>query len=363
VGDIDCRVAAARGLLSGAGGGALVALNVANVRYLSGFEDVWDAEPFSLLLVTEHEAIVFTDSRYSESAERASSDSPWEVVCATDDLWSDALARAAQSGATCVVVESSAPYAVVEQARGKFAGEIVPTGGWVEGLRAVKDEAEIDRIVAAQAITDEAFDHVLGFIAVGMTEVDVALELEFFMRSHGSDGIAFPPIVASGPNSALPHAHAGKRVVAYGDYLKMDFGARVGGYCSDMTRTVVIGKASARQREIYETVLAANLAGIAAVRPGLPSRDIDAAARAVIEAAGFGECFGHGLGHGVGLEVHELPSVGARSEEPVPLGSVVTIEPGVYVPGFGGVRIEDLVVVEEAGARVLTRSTKELIEL
>ncbi len=183
------------------------------------------------------------------------------------------------------------------------------------------------------------------------------------MRLHGSEGVAFPPIVASGPKSALPHAHPGSRKIARGDFLKMDFGARVGGYCSDMTRTVAIGVASARQREIYETVLAANLAGIAAVRPGLAGREIDAVARAVIDAAGFAENFGHGLGHGVGLEVHELPGLGARSTAAVPLGSVVTIEPGVYVPGFGGVRIEDLVVVEAAGARVLTRSTKELIEL
>ena len=143
----------------------------------------------------------------------------------------------------------------------------------------------------------------------------------------------------------------------------MDFGARLGGYCADMTRTVVIGKASDRQREIYEAVLSANLAGLGAVKPGLLGRDIDAAAREVIAEAGFAENFGHGLGHGVGLEVHERPGLGMRSDKPVPLGSVITIEPGVYVPGFGGVRIEDLVVVEEAGARVLTRSAKELIEL
>jgi Xaa-Pro aminopeptidase len=161
----------------------------------------------------------------------------------------------------------------------------------------------------------------------------------------------------------LPHARPGSRRLERGDLLVMDFGARVAGYCSDMTRTVVIGSASEQQREIYATVLTANLAGIAAVKPGLPGCDIDAAARSVIEERGFAERFGHGLGHGVGLDVHELPSLGSRGNKPVPRGSVVTIEPGVYVPGFGGVRIEDLVVVEQAGARVLTRSTKELIEL
>jgi Xaa-Pro aminopeptidase len=183
------------------------------------------------------------------------------------------------------------------------------------------------------------------------------------MRRRGSEGVAFPPIVASGPNSALPHASPGPRTLGGGDFVVLDFGARVDGYCADMTRTVVIGKASDRQREIYNVVLAANATGAAAVRAGIPGREIDAAAREIVVAAGYGEDFGHGLGHGVGLEVHELPGVGPRSEDLVPLGSVITIEPGIYVPEYGGVRIEDLVVVEAEGSRVLTRSTKDLIEL
>ena len=361
--DVDSRLDAVRGLLSDADCGALVVLDVANLKYLSGFDGVWDDEPFSLLLITAEDAVVVTDSRYRDSAQRAGEGSPWRVALCAADPWVEAVALAVEAGVGRLAVESSAPYRVVERTRGSFAGEIVPTDGWVEGLRAVKGGTEIARIGAAQELTDAAFEHMLGFVAVGLTETQVALEIEFFMRSHGSDGIAFPPIVASGPNSALPHAHPGSRAIESGDFLKMDFGARVGGYCADMTRTVVMGSASPRQREIYQTVLAANLAGIAAVKPGLPGRDVDAAARSVIEAAGFAENFGHGLGHGVGLEVHELPGLGARSEKPVPLGSVVTIEPGIYIPGFGGVRIEDLVVVEEAGACVLTRSTKELIEL
>jgi Xaa-Pro aminopeptidase len=266
-------------------------------------------------------------------------------------------------GVQSLAVESSLPFDMVQRVRDLLPIETTPVADWVEVLRCTKDQAEIGRVSAAQDLTDDAFDHILEFMSEGMTETQIALELEFYMRSNGSEGVAFPPIVASGPNSALPHAHPGTRRVARGDFLKMDFGARVGGYCADMTRTIVIGAADDRQREIYATVLAANLAGIAAVRPGLPGRDIDAAARSVIAAAGFAENFGHGLGHGVGLEVHEQPGLGARSEGLVPLGSVVTIEPGVYVPGFGGVRIEDLVVVEKAGPHVLTRSTKELIEL
>jgi Xaa-Pro aminopeptidase len=360
---IDRRLEAVRAHMRETDCGAFVVRQAPNVVYLSGFDGVWDDEPFSLLVLTTDGAVVFTDSRYRESAERAAGGSPWRVVSCVGDLWPHALALAAESGVTRVAVESSAPFAVVERARETFAGEVVPTAGWVEGVRAVKDAEELERISAAQAVTDAALDHILGFVGVGMSETQIALELEFFMRSHGSDGLAFPPIVASGPNSALPHAHPGPRSVARGDFLKMDFGARVGGYCADMTRTIVIGEASDRQREIYEAVLSANLAGIDAVRAGLAGREIDAAARAVIAERGFAENFGHGLGHGVGLDVHELPGVGSRSDAPVPLGSVVTIEPGVYVPGYGGVRIEDLVVVEAAGARVLTRSAKELIEL
>jgi Xaa-Pro aminopeptidase len=191
----------------------------------------------------------------------------------------------------------------------------------------------------------------------------VALELEFFMRRAGSEGVAFAPIVASGPNSARPHATPSERALSDGDFVVLDFGARVGGYCADMTRTVVIGSASERHREIYDAVLTANAAGAAAVRADSLGSEIDAAARAVIVERGFGEYFGHGLGHGVGREVHELPGLGPRSTLPVPLGSVVTIEPGIYVPGFGGVRIEDLATVEAGGARILTRSTKSLLEL
>lgn len=361
--DASRRVSALRAKLADTGYGAFVARAVSNVTYLTGFDGVWDSEPSSLVLVTSSAAVVITDSRFMEAATHAAAEGPFDVHVSPADAWSLASELVASAGTGRVAVEDSLPYAVVEHARACFGAEVTPVTDWVEALRSVKDASEIGRIVEAQALTDAALDHILGFVAEGMNETQIALELEFYMRSHGSEGVAFSPIVASGPNSALPHAHPGERRIRRGDFLKMDFGARVGGYCADMTRTIVIGHASDRQREIYTTVRDANEAGLSAVGAGKTGAEIDSAARAVITERGFGECFGHGLGHGVGLEVHEAPGVGPRGGSAIPAGSVITIEPGVYIPGFGGVRIEDLVVVEEAGASVLTRSAKDLIEL
>jgi Xaa-Pro aminopeptidase len=241
--------------------------------------------------------------------------------------------------------------------------ELVATQDLVEELRRVKEPAEVERIAAAQELTDAAFDHVLGVVRSGMTEREIALALEFHMRERGSEGVAFPPIVASGPNSARPHATVSDRRLQHGDFVVLDFGARVGGYCADMTRTLVVGKASDEQRQLYDAVYEANRAGTAAIRAGVLGKDADAAAREVLEGRGLGDLFTHGLGHGVGLEVHELPGVGPRGEKELPAGSVVTVEPGAYEAERGGVRIEDLVVVEEGGCRVLTRSPKDLIEI
>jgi Xaa-Pro aminopeptidase len=245
----------------------------------------------------------------------------------------------------------------------RFGGEVVPASGWVEGARCVKDAEEIELIAQAQALADAAFADILGSIRAGRTEREVALELEYAMRRAGSDGVAFPLIVASGPNSALPHAGVTDRVIERGDFVKLDFGARVGGYRSDMTRTVVVGAASPRHRQIYEGVRLANEAGIDAVAAGRTGIEVDAEARAVLDRLGIEGAFRHGLGHGVGLDVHEGPSLSPKGERALESGMVVTVEPGVYVPGFGGVRIEDLVVVEAGGCRVLSTAPKELIEL
>jgi Xaa-Pro aminopeptidase len=342
---------------------AAVLVDPANIAYATAFEGVFDDEPAFVAVVESDSATIYTDSRYAEVLSAAAEGSPWQVVVPTDDLLAVALKELADGGVRDVGLESTLSFARFDAARKQFDGATTPISGWVEGLRAVKDDSEIACIVRAQALADRAFDHILGRLAPGARERDIALELEFFIRGEGSEGVAFPPIVASGPNSALPHARPGERVLSDGDLVVLDFGARIGGYCSDMTRTVVIGKASDEQRSMYEAVLAANLAGLDAVRSGASGRHVDRIAREVIAERGYAERFGHSLGHGVGLEVHERPNVGPKSEDDLVAGNVVTVEPGVYIPGLGGVRIEDLVVVQEGRSRILTASTKDLLEL
>lgn len=342
---------------------AVVISDPVNVAYLTGFEGVFDTEDAHAAVITPQMATVYTDHRYAEAMRRAAAGSAWEIVAVRENLYVTVCRDLTQAGIASIGLESSVPQGRFRFVSQEFGGNVETLEQFVEDLRQVKDEEELRRIEAAQRLTDEAFSHVLEMVRPGVSEWDIALELEFYMRKNGSEGVAFPPIVASGPNSAFPHAKVTRRIVEVGDFVKMDFGARVDGYCADMTRTVVAGRASDRHREIYEAVLSANEAGIAAVGAGLPGSAIDAAARAVIDRAGFGELFGHGLGHGVGMEVHEAPSVGPRGKKSVRPNSVITIEPGVYVPGFGGVRIEDLVVVEEDRGRVLTSSPKHLIEV
>ncbi|NTW29098.1 MAG: aminopeptidase P family protein [Coriobacteriia bacterium] len=359
----EVRVEGLRARLSTDGVAALAVIGVPNITYLTGFSHVFDDEPAHVALVTSDACTLYTDSRYAEAVRSAADGTPWRIALPAGEVLSAVRQDLMDAGITKVAIESTLPYRRFERFRTGFTGEVVAADGWVEDLRRVKDADEIASITAAQALTDAAFEHILAFVKAGVTERDIALELEFFMRKQGSDGVAFAPIVASGPNSAKPHAAITDRAFTQGDFVVMDFGARIDGYCADMTRTVVIGRATDRHREIYEAVLAANIVGIAAVKAGLLGKQIDAAARAVIEERGFAQYFEHGLGHGVGLEVHEMPGLGPRSTKPVPEGSVVTVEPGVYVPGFGGVRIEDLVVVEADHARVLTRSAKDLLEL
>jgi Xaa-Pro aminopeptidase len=302
--------------------------------------------------------------RYFEAVERAAVGTAWQVVLATEPLLTIVAARLNASGASRVAVEASISHARFRALEAALECEVVEADGWVEELRAAKDDSEVRAVRAAQELTDHAFDYALSdLIRAGAAERDVALQIEYFMRSQGSEGVAFAPIVASGPNAALPHAVPSRRVLHDGDFVVLDFGARVDGYCADMTRTVVIGSASERQREIYDAVRSANQAAESSAKAGMTGAEIDAVARGVLAKAGLGEFFGHGLGHGVGLQVHELPRVGPRAEAPVPRGAVITIEPGVYIPGFGGVRIENLAVVKDDGVEVLARSATELLEL
>ncbi|SHK07221.1 M24 family metallopeptidase [Desulforamulus aeronauticus] len=239
-----------------------------------------------------------------------------------------------------------------------------PGSGLVEDLRMIKDSAEIPIIRQAMTIGDKAFQHILGFIKTGISEKELALELEFFMRKQGASGIAFDTIMASGPRSALPHGVASERKLQRGDFLTMDFGAIYQGYHSDMTRTVVLGESTNKQDEIYKIVLEAQLAGLAAVKAGVPAREVDETSRWVITERGYGEYFGHGTGHGVGLAIHERPRVNTKDDTILQPGMVITIEPGIYLPDWGGVRIEDSVLVTEQGCEILTSSPKlELLKL
>ncbi|MFY9526018.1 MAG: M24 family metallopeptidase, partial [Limnochordia bacterium] len=229
-----------------------------------------------------------------------------------------------------------------------------------EELRSIKTEQEIENIRQAAKIGDQAFAELLPKIRSGVSEIEIALELEFLMRRAGASGMSFSPIIASGPQSALPHARPSERILMYGDFVVFDFGCIVNGYCSDMTRTIVIGEPEEQHLLIYDLVLKAQLESLAAVAPGRKGSEIDAIARDIITDAGYGEYFGHGLGHSLGLEIHESPRLSKADHTVLQPGMVVTVEPGVYLPGFGGVRIEDLVVVREDGHEVLTSTFKEL---
>jgi Xaa-Pro aminopeptidase len=238
--------------------------------------------------------------------------------------------------------------------------EWVSTEQLVERLLLVKDSAEIGHITRAAEITDAVFADVLTLVKPGVAERELAAEIEYRARRLGADRMAFPPIVASGPNAALPHAQPGDRRLEHGDMVTFDIGAEKEGYASDMTRTIAVGRAGEQLRNVYDTVLRAQVRAVNAVKPGMPCVDLDRVARAYIEERGYGEAFGHSLGHGVGIRVHDSPSVSWRSEETLAEGMVITIEPGIYLAGWGGVRIEDLVVVTAQGCRVLCSTPKDL---
>lgn len=337
---------------------ALLVTRLPNVRYLTGFTG-----SSAQLLVTGSEAVFFTDPRYEEQARRQVPDVRRHIY-----RWKEVpgiFARVSRElGAERMAFESAdVTYQTYRQLQESADLELVPVSDVVEGLRRTKDPEEVELIGRAQEATDEAFDRVLAKLVEGVTEREVALELEQAMRFGGAEKTAFDTIVAFGENAAEPHHGPSDRPLARGDVVKMDFGCVVDGYNSDMTRTVAFGEPDPRLREIHDVVLRAQQAGIAAVRAGIRGGDADEAARSVIREAGHADHFGHSLGHGVGLEVHEAPGLRAGSDEELPEGAVVTVEPGVYVPGLGGVRIEDMVVVTADGSRPMPRSPRELVVL
>ena len=244
-----------------------------------------------------------------------------------------------------------------------LTARLVPAQKLVNSLRAAKDAEEIALMRKAQEITDRAFDEICKFIQPGMTEQEIAARLQYDMLRFGAEKMSFDPIVVSGPNGSLPHGIPSSKQVRKGEFITMDFGCKYGGYCSDMTRTVALGEPTGEMKKVYQTVLEAQLAGIAVTRAGVPGKSIDAAARKVIADAGYGEYFGHGYGHSLGIEIHESPNANTREETLLPVGAVVSAEPGIYLPGKFGVRIEDVTILREDGCEILTKSPKELIIL
>ena len=312
-------------------------------------------------IVTKAGCRYFTDSRYIESAENGIQG--FEVLCVDKigyfKLLNDAIA---DFGVTALGYEEN--YLTVAELMGyeqNLKAKLVPYNQHISSFRGVKEDWELDNMRKAQAIADKAFAEVLPRIQTGMSELELQAELIYCMYKNGAHGLSFDPIVVSGPNSSMPHGVAGERKIQDGDFITMDFGVLYNGYCSDMTRTVAVGHVTEEMEKVYNTVLEAQLAGLAITKAGVPGKDIDGAARKVISDAGYGEYFGHGYGHSLGLEIHESPSPNARNPEPMPLHAVASAEPGIYLPGKFGVRIEDSVIYTEDGYENLCTSPKNLI--
>ena len=312
-------------------------------------------------IVSKNGCRYFTDSRYIESAENGIKG--FEVLDIKGHGYIKRLNDAiADFGITELGFEEPfLTYAEYMSYDKDLNCTLVPRNAEINGFRGTKEDWELELMRKAQAITDKAFAEVIGRIKVGMTELELQAELIYCLYKNGATGLAFDPIVVSGPNTSLPHGVAGERRIQAGDFITMDYGASYMGYCSDMTRTVAVGHATEEMVKVYNTVLEAQLAGLAASRAGVPGAEVDAAARKVITEAGYGEYFGHGYGHSLGLEVHEAPNPNPKNPEPMPVGAVASAEPGIYLPGKFGVRIEDTCVYLEDGIEILTGSPKNLI--
>ncbi|MBE7021886.1 MAG: aminopeptidase P family protein [Ruminococcaceae bacterium] len=326
-----------------------------NLFYYSGFTG-----GEGTVLLGKNERLLFTDSRYIVQAKQEAPD--FEIKNVAEQKVSQFLAekKATSIGYEAEFVTAGAYLRLCEALPGAVW---LPVDEEVLAQRAVKDAHEFSMTCRAAELADEAFTKVLPMLKPGTREKDVALALEWEMRKNGAQGASFEIICASGVRSAMPHGVAGEKIMEKGDFVTLDFGCFFEGYASDMTRTVVLGRATEEQRNIYETVLRAQKAGLSAIRAGITGKEADAAARSIIEEAGYGENFGHSLGHGTGLMIHEAPTLSPRSEKELSTGMLVTVEPGIYVEGLGGVRIEDLVCVQQNGHLNLTKSDKELLEL
>ncbi len=338
---------------------ALLVSRLVNTRYLTGFTG-----SAGTLVVRRDELVLVTDGRYRDQAAEQLAAAGVEArieIAQTAAAQQELLASATDGIARLGLEAAHVSWATQRRYAGEWFpdAELVATEGLVEALRQYKDDGELSRMAAAAALADAALATVRHRLGEGPTEAELALELDSEVRRLGADGASFETIVASGPNGAKPHARPGLRRISEGDLVVIDFGALVDGYHSDMTRTTVVGSASPTQQRMLDVVLASQAAGVAAVRGGVECVEVDRACRAVIDDAGWGEAFLHGTGHGVGLDIHEDPRVARSSTATLGVDHVVTVEPGVYLPEHGGVRIEDTVVVTATGSRLLTHAPKE----
>ena len=345
---------------------AVLLTGEANRFYASGF---FTPGGDATALVTRKDAVFFTDARYTEAAARHLDGAELREVGPGKGLMDQLREALFLKGVRRLGFEDAAmtvqSFRRLEKAlsQGKAPPQLVSASEALLKLRQTKDEAELQAMEAAQGIAERALEDIVKEIRPGVTEKEIAARLQYLMLHYGASDMSFDPIVVSGPNGSLPHGVPSEKEIQAGEFVTMDFGCVYGGYCSDMTRTVAVGSVTEEMERVYRTVLAAQEAGIAAARAGVPGKAVDAAARAVIEEAGYGEYFTHSFGHGVGVEIHEAPNAASSNDKPLPAGAVISAEPGIYIPGKLGVRIEDVILITPEGRRNLTKAPKELLIL
>ena len=341
---------------------AILVISEKNRLYFTGFASTFGY----LVLLPDNKNVFITDPRYYEMAQTLESDGVTVVQISNGVSAADTLEDVFRQNRVLHVGYEDTELTVSEFSSLKLDFEefdLLPVGQEINFVRSFKDEQEISYVKKAQSITDAAFAQVLGVIREGMTEKELAVELEYLMAKNGAEGLAFDTIIASGVNTSKPHAHPTDKVIKFGDAITMDFGARYHGYCSDMTRTVFLGKPSDELRKIYNTVLLAQNTGINNARCGMGAKELDALCRGVIKSKGYEDYFTHGTGHSLGIDIHERPTANARSNDVLQAGQFITCEPGIYIPGVCGVRIEDLLLIEQDGVIDLTSSDKNIIIL
>ena len=349
------------GVLEAHGLDAVLLTCEANRFYASGFHS---SGTDGVAIVTRNRSYYFTDSRYTEAAARyvqgaeirqTDREHPYSALI-NEVIEKEGLRRVGFDDAY-MTVRDCGKY------REKLHAELVPASDLLASLRRVKDAEEIESMIAAQRIAEKALSDIFHEIKPGVTEKEIAARLQYLMLHYGAEDKSFDPIVVSGPNGSLPHGVPSEKVIQAGEFVTMDFGCIYHGYCSDMTRTVAVGSVTDEMRQVYDTVLQAQLAGIAAARAGATGKAVDGAARDIIRQAGYGPCFGHSFGHGVGVEIHEGPNATPSNDKPLPAGAVISAEPGIYLPGKLGVRIEDVLYLTPEGCQNLTLAPKELVIL